>query len=117
MRSPNATQELNTPDSEDLSSKINAIGNCFLLEKTFNISKWSYPLRVFIARVHEFNINTHSNPIDIDEWARNIGLDQNLLDATGRAVEEVCVSVDKRTAEMKKELNEYINNDRQRFDL
>jgi hypothetical protein len=118
-KSPNAApgQQSGIPDSDDLSSKSNALGNCCLLEKTFNISKGSDPLRVFIERVHEFDINTHTNPIDIDDLARNIGFDQNLLDATGRTVEEVCISVDKRTTEMKKGLNEYIMDARQRVDL
>jgi len=110
---PESEEQSGAPQSDELSSKVNALGNCCLLEKTFNIAKSSEPLREFLERVHEFN----TGQTKIEEWARNVGFDNNLLDATGKTVADVSISVDDRTMVMKNDLKEYIMGARQRADL
>jgi hypothetical protein len=101
------------PESDELSVKMNAFGNCCLLEKSFNIAKGAEPLRSFLERVHEFK----NGAVTVKGWTKSVGLDPILVDATGKTVDEVSLAVDNRTTTMKKELREYIVGSRQRADL
>jgi len=99
--------------SEDLSTVINALGNCCLLEKSFNITKGAEPLRALLDRVHEFKSGT----LKVDDWAADIDVDPELVDPTGKPTSEIRGVVEGRTARMKKELKEYITGTRQRADV
>jgi hypothetical protein len=101
------------PESDDLSVKMNALGNCFLLEKSFNIAKGAEPLQSFLARVHEFK----NGAVTVEAWAKDIGLAAILVNATGKTIDDVSTAVDERTTSMKNELKEYIVGGRQRADL
>jgi hypothetical protein len=68
------------PESDDLSVKMNALGNCCLLEKSFNIAKGAEPLQSFLERVHEFKKGT----LTVEGCPASIGLDLMLVNATGR---------------------------------
>ena len=57
-------------EAQELLQEINRLGNCSLLEKTFNISKSAKTLRTFLADVHEFKSAT----LKIDDWATALGL-------------------------------------------
>lgn len=100
-------------DSDDLSSTMNAIGNCFLLTKSFNIAKGADPLGAFLNRVHEFK----TKALTVDGWANDLGLDAMLVQPVGKSAAEVRAVVDARTAAMKSELKEYLAGTRQRADL
>jgi hypothetical protein len=99
--------------AEDLSTAMNALGNCCLLEKSFNIAKGTEPLGGFLGRVHEFK----SGALKVDEWAKDLGLDGTLVDPTGKSAAEVRVVVEARTQAMKDELKEYLAGTRQRADV
>lgn len=98
---------------DDLSTTMNALGNCCLLEKSFNIAKGAEPLSAFLNRVHEFKTGT----LTIDDWTRDLGVDAVLADPTGKAANDVRVVVEERTAAMKAELKEYLAGARQRADV
>lgn len=108
-----AAQLQPTSDSDDASVKMNALGNCCLLEKSFNIAKGAQPLQLFLDRVHEFK----NGSVTVDDWTRSIGLAPVLVNATGMSVDAVGKAVDARTTEMKKELKEFIAGIRQRADF
>ncbi|MCP3136805.1 DUF262 domain-containing protein [Pyxidicoccus xibeiensis] len=99
--------------TDDMSTTMNALGNCCLLEKSFNIAKSAAPLRVFLDRVHEFK----TGALKVDDWARAIGVDADLVDPRGKTAEEVRLVVERRTAQMKTELKEYLSGTRQRADI
>jgi hypothetical protein len=98
---------------DDLSTKMNALGNCCLLEKTFNIAKGAEPLEKFLGRVHEFMTGS----LKVATWALDIGLDPELVNPMGKTVADVRTVVEQRTARMKAELKEYIAGTRKRADL
>ena len=99
--------------ADDLSTTMNALGNCCLLEKSFNIAKGAAPLRVFLDRVLDFKTGT----LKVDDWARAIGVDVELVDPTGKSAASVRTIVEQRTTRMKGELKEYIAGSRQRADV
>ncbi|WAM28310.1 DUF262 domain-containing protein [Myxococcus sp. NMCA1] len=99
--------------ADDLSTTMNAIGNCCLLEKSFNIAKGVEPLGAFLQRIHEFKTGKHK----VDDWTKDIGVDPMLVDPTGKPTTEVRAVVEARTAAMKSELKEYLAGARQRADL
>jgi hypothetical protein len=100
-------------NTDDLSTTMNALGNCCLLEKSFNIAKGAAPLRAFLERVHEFK----SEELRLDEWSKNLGLDDVLVDPVGRSAADIRVIVEARTAAMKAELTEYVAGTRERADM
>lgn len=99
--------------SDDLSTTMNALGNCCLLEKSFNIAKGAEPLRVFLERVHEFKNGT----MKARDWAKAIGVDSELVDPAGKTASEVRAAVEVRTARMKNEVKEYLAGKRERADI
>jgi hypothetical protein len=98
---------------DDMSTTQNALGNCCLLEKSFNIAKGAEPLRAFLARVHEFK----TGALKIDAWAKEIGIDTDLVDPSEQTAAAIRVVVEGRTARIKTELKEYIVGTRQRADV
>ncbi|WP_375743665.1 DUF262 domain-containing protein [Corallococcus interemptor] len=99
--------------TDDLSTTMNALGNCCLLEKSFNIAKGVEPLSAFLQRVHDFKTGT----LKIDDWTKDLGVDPTLVDPTGKPTADVRVAVEARTTAMKSELKEYLAGTRQRADV
>ena len=99
--------------ADDLTTTMNALGNCCLLEKSFNIAKGAEPLGAFLGRVHEFK----TGALKLNEWAQSLGLDASLVEPTGKSAADVRIVVDTRTATMKTELKEYLMGTRQRADV
>src|SRR5262249_42217079 len=56
--------------ADDLSTTMNALGNCCLLEKSFNIAKGADPLSAFLARVHEFK----TGALKVEVWTKDLGV-------------------------------------------
>lgn len=102
-----------TLTADDLSTTMNALGNCCLLEKSFNIAKGAEPLRAFLDRVHEFK----KGDLQVDQWAKDIGVHTDLVDPSGKSAAVVRAVVEQRTATMKAELKEYLAGTRQRADV
>ncbi|MBL8614335.1 MAG: DUF262 domain-containing protein [Deltaproteobacteria bacterium] len=110
---PTDTKDDQAASVDDLSTTMNALGNCCLLEKSFNIAKGAESLDAFLKRVHEFKVGK----LNIDEWTRDLGLNATLVNPTGKSEKEVRVLVEARTAAMKTELKEYLAGTRQRADM
>jgi hypothetical protein len=109
----NDDDTVDMPDANGLADARNALGNCLLLESSFNISKGQQPLADFLNRVHEFTTGSFV----VATWTGNIGLDPNLVDPIGKSAEDVAKAVEARTTAMKSELREYIQGTRERKDL
>jgi hypothetical protein len=100
-------------NADDLSTTMNALGNCCLLEKSFNIAKGAEPLGAFLGRVHEFK----TGALTVDDWTKDLGLDATLVDPSGIAAAAVRAVVEARTVAMKAELKEYLAGTRKRTDV
>lgn len=98
--------------SDELQQAVNELGNCLLVEKSFNISKSKQPLSEFLSKVHEFKTHQRSAL----DWAMALGLDEAQLEAKGSAatLQELFV---KRTALIRSELEEFVRGSRRRVDL
>jgi hypothetical protein len=99
--------------AEDLSTTMNALGNCCLLEKSFNIAKGAEPFSAFLVRVHEFK----GGNLNLDEWANDIGMNAVLVNPAGKSAVEVRQFVEARTEAIKTELKEYLAGTRNRCDI
>lgn len=101
------------PKAEDASEQLHSIGNCCLLEKSFNIAKGADPLLTFLGKVHEFKEGT----LSVDAWAPALNLTDVLLNPAGTPREVVNAAIQARTSAIKAELQEYVEGKRQRVDL
>ncbi len=100
-------------EEQEWMQAINSLGNCTLLEKTFNISKSARPLKDFLAEVHEFKGGT----ITQADWAMALGLSDSFLDPASVAAMDIRDAIAKRDAEVRKEVIEFVLGARTRHDL
>jgi len=107
---------LDSSERTDISNEeigqINYLGNCILLEKTFNISKGKTSLKSFLSQVHEFK----TQKIRLDEWATTMKLSDVLLDAENSDYTAIKDAIQDRGKLIKQELIEFIQGTRQRAD-
>jgi hypothetical protein len=64
---------------------MNSIGNCSLLEKTFNVSKSDKELATFLSEVHEFKTGER----DLDQWALALGVTDALLRPKSSSLDQI----------------------------
>ncbi len=113
-RNPELPAGEQEPSSEtDIASDVNALGNCCLLEKSFNIAKGAKTLQTFLSSVHEIK----NGSVTIESWARKLEIEPVLLNPTDHSMEEVVQAISRRTDNMKTTLKDYIAGERQRADL
>jgi hypothetical protein len=98
--------------SDDDIDRINHLGNCILLEKSFNISKGKRNLTSFLEEVHEFK----SKKIAIDDWAAKMAISKALLDPAKFDCAEIQAAINERGKAIKDELLEFVQGTRQRAD-
>lgn len=92
--------------------EINHVGNCILLEKSFNISKGKSSLRSFLLQVHEFK----TAKISLQEWAKALAISDVLLDAGNSDYKTIKSAIDFRGNVIKQELLEFVQGTRHRVD-
>jgi hypothetical protein len=92
---------------------VNNLGNCTLLEKSFNISKSAKQLSDFLENVHEFE----TEEITIEQWSANMGLEVCLLKPNDYSVDEIQNAIADRELKIRSELVEFVRGDKQRKDL
>lgn len=92
---------------------INVLGNCSLLEKTFNISKSNKSLRSFMEQVHEFK----EGKVALSSWAQALEIGDSMLDAEGATNDAIAQAIDKRDKIIRAELVEFIRGTKIRADL
>ena len=100
-------------EEQELMQVINDLGNCSLLEKTFNISKSSRTLKEFIGEVHEFREGT----IDPVKWREALGIAVEMFDPTVASVVEIREEIEKRDEAIRTELTAFVEGKRERQDL
>jgi len=100
-------------DRADALSLVNTIGNCSLLEKTFNISKSDKTLRSFMEQVHEFK----EGKVELSSWAQALGLEDSMLDADAAATDAIVQAIQTRDKAIRTELVEFVKGTKTRVDL
>ena len=73
-------------DLNDAIPLVNLLGNCSLLEKTFNISKSDKTLQSFMEQVHEIK----EGKVTLSPWGQALGLTAVMLDAGSRRHRRGC---------------------------
>jgi len=96
----------------ELQRPINLIGNCSLLEKSFNISKCDRELAQFLAGVHEFKEGLMS----VEDWASAMSVSAALLNPKSENIESIVNAIKTREKLIKQELVEFIQGKRVRVD-
>jgi hypothetical protein len=103
----------NFPDGDDALAAVNLLGNCALLEKTFNVSKSDRSLKSFLAEVSEFK----NGQIAIGDWAAALGIGNGILDPDNSDVDTLVREMQQRDATIRKDLTEFARGSIARVDL
>ncbi len=106
-------QTVGDQDQKDLLlPSVNALGNCMLLEKTFNISKSNRSLKAFLDDVHEFK----NGVLSIESWADALGLSMLHVDCVDTPVDVLNSLMAERTALIRNDLQDFIYGVKWRID-
>lgn len=100
-------------DAEDAVLIANSLGNCSLLEKTFNISKSDKTLKSFMEQVHEFKEKT----VDLSKWATALSIPDALLDPDTATNDVIADAIKTRDAAIRLEVAEFVKGTKTRSDL
>ena len=101
-----------TEDRPQALSLVNMLGNCSLIEKTFNISKSDKTLRSFMEQVHEFKDGT----VALSSWAQALGLDDAMMDAATASTNAIAEAIQARDKAVRAELIEFVKGMKARVD-
>ena len=91
---------------------INLLGNCSLLDKSFNISKNDKPMWGFLQDVHEFK----EGLISRTEWETSLLLPQTITDPNGSTLAEIMLAIQSRDSFIRKDLIDFIAGNKLRVD-
>ena len=91
---------------------INLLGNCSLLDKSFNISKSDAPMWTFLQDVHEFETGVFERQL----WEQALCLTEMLTEPDGSSLADLKDAIQTRDALIRKELTEFIAGNRPRLD-
>jgi hypothetical protein len=92
---------------------VNQLGNCSLLEKSFNISKSDRILQSFMEEVHEFKENKGL----LREWASSLGIAESMMDGMNAEVTVLAAAIAERDRLIRKDLAEFISGKQVRVDM
>lgn len=97
---------------DDAMAFINMLGNCSLLDKSFNISKSDKPMRHFLEQVHEFK----KGEVQMGDWETALSLTSTLTLPDGVAFADIKSAIQTRDALIRKDLIEFIGGQKHRVD-
>jgi hypothetical protein len=100
-------------EEQELLQAINKLGNCVLLEKTFNISKSDRPAKEFLEGVHEIK----SGKIKLEDWANALDVATCMLDPASSSAQDILDAINKRDDEVRQELVDFVKGNKSRKDL
>jgi len=107
-------EELKATDIKEDEAKeyINHLGNCTLLEKTFNISKGKESMQSFLVQIDKYRDDSTRL-----EWADSLNISDVLLDPKNATIKDILDAIDKRTKEIREEVVEFVHGKKKRADL
>jgi hypothetical protein len=97
----------------DAQSFVNLIGNCSLLDKSFNISKSDESMWAFLQNVHEFKQGHFVR----SDWQSALLLQDDFTMPKGKPLTQLKVLIQARDAAIRTELKDFVNGSRIRVDL
>jgi hypothetical protein len=100
-------------DPNDAILLVNMLGNCSLLEKSFNISKSDKTLRSFMEQVHEIK----EGKVALSSWGPALGLTDIMLDPAAADTDAVVQAIQDRDRTIRAELTEFVKGLKVRTDL
>ena len=110
-------KELLGPDGFESKSAsiafVNLIGNCSLLEKSFNVSKYDKPMWQFLKDVHEFREGKFLR----NDWQSALLLNDEMTSPENKSLMELKVLIQERDTAIRNELKDFINGLRSRVDI
>lgn len=100
-------------DIDDATMVANYLGNCALLEKSFNVSKSDKTLKSFMEQVHEFK----EKKVDLDKWATSLAISATLLDPNNTSLDDIVSAINKRDETIRTDVTDFIRGTKTRKDL
>ena len=91
---------------------INLLGNCSLLEKSFNISKSDASMWAFLEQVHEFRQGTFER----SGWEGALALSDTLTEPDGKSTAEIKDAIQQRDRLIRRELAGFVQGTTYRVD-
>ena len=92
---------------------INLLGNCSLLEKSFNISKSDKPMWAFLEDVHEFK----EGIVQRYQWEQALSLSETLTSPDESTFAEIVVAIQSRDSLIRRDLADFIAGNKNRVDI
>ncbi len=92
---------------------VNALGNCSLLEKTFNISKSDKTFKSFLEQIHEFKERKNT----VVEWAKALALPDDMLDPEGATADTIATCIEERGKVIRADVAKFVRGESPRIDL
>ena len=93
-------------------SFVNSLGNCSLLEKSFNVSRSDQSMWSFLEQVHEFKKGTLRRA----EWEQALSLTPEMTEPDSADLKTLVEAIQSRDALIRGEITEFIQGDRHRVD-
>ncbi len=100
-------------EQEEAQSIVNRLGNCSLLEKSFNVSKSDKTLKSFMEAVHEIK----EKKVALEDWAKTLLIDDAMLDPSGVTANAIFKAIEERDQLIRKEVVDFVKGSRSRVDL
>lgn len=92
---------------------VNLMGNCSLLDKSFNISKSDKPMWEFLKEVHEFK----EAKIQRREWEQALVLSETVTSPERASLADIKDAIQSRDAMIRKDLVDFIAGSKYRVDV
>jgi len=92
---------------------VNQLGNCSLLEKSFNISKSDKSMESFMEAVHEIK----EQKVKLPDWARALEIPDVMLKPEKGTMSTIASAINERDKSIRNELVEFVKGTRTRVDL
>ena len=96
----------------DARAFVKLLGNCSLLEKSFNISKSDEPMWTFMREVHDFQ----NDPTKRAKWEAALSLSETLTSPDKTTLSEIKKAIEIRDTLIKKDLAEFTAGTKSRVD-
>lgn len=95
-------------DENDASgfNDVNLLGNCFLLEKNFNISKSAKPLLTWITQLDQYKTPEQRAP-----WATALDLQSEMIDSEDAELDQLRKLIQERTDRVKSDLIAFVRDE------
>jgi hypothetical protein len=100
-------------NEEEALALANSLGNCALLEKTFNISKSDKSLKSFLEQVHEFK----DRSADLSKWAESLSIPDALLEPNDATGSEIVAALKTREGLIRSDVSEFVRGTKKRYDV